>query len=112
VITALSWAGAAQADAIVVVACDLPHLTAATIASLLDALDGAPSPPADAAVAVTDRRHPTCAVWRRTALHRVRNVFIAGERRLGAALAVLEVVEVAAQAQDLDNVNTPGDLPQ
>jgi molybdopterin-guanine dinucleotide biosynthesis protein A len=111
VLTALAAAPAA-ADAVVVVACDLPQLTAATIAALLAELGDTPRPGPDAVVARTDRPHPTCAVWRRSATAHAQEAFASGERRLGAALALLSVVEVDVPAQDLNNVNTPGDLPQ
>lgn len=110
VITALARS---LADVVAIASCDLPHLGGATIASLLAAMDGGPgADEPDVALAVTDRPHPTCAAWRRSALPSLQGVFDAGERRLTAALAVLRTAEIQVDAQDLANVNTPGDLPQ
>jgi molybdopterin-guanine dinucleotide biosynthesis protein A len=97
-----------DADAIVVVACDLPDLTGTTVAALLDAL--ASRPHAAAAAAVTDRIQPLCVAWRPSASATVERVFASGERRLHVLLAELPIVEVSADRQDLRNVNAPGDL--
>lgn len=97
-----------DADAVVVVACDLPSLTGATVAALLAAL--AADAGASAAVAVTDRVQPLCVAWRPSASPTVRRVFASGERRLHVLLSELPVVEVSANLQDLRNVNAPGDL--
>lgn len=97
------------ATAVVVVACDLPWLTAPTIRALVAALESAGADVA-AAIAVADRRQPSCAVWRPSALPAVAALFDSGERRLRAAFEPLRVVEVAVDDHDLRNVNTPSDL--
>lgn len=97
-----------DADAVVVVACDLPHLTGATVSALLEGLTAHPD--AAAAVAVTDRIQPLCVAWRPSASPTVEGMFASGERRLHVLLAQLTIVEVAADRQDLRNVNAPGDL--
>ncbi len=107
VFTALSTAG--TADAVVVVACDMPYLSAATVRSMIDAL--AASPGAEAAVAASERSQPLCAVWRRSACSSLLDALERGERRLHAVLSELVTVSVEVNLQDLTNVNTPDDLP-
>lgn len=110
VITALAGT---SADVVIVASCDLPRLTAPTVGALLAAMPGEPGATGpEVALARTDRPHPTCAAWRRSVLPALQQVFAAGERRLSSALAVLRTAEIQADAQDLANVNTPGDLPQ
>lgn len=104
VITAL--AGHPGAEAVVVVACDLPALRGASVRSLMDGLGAF-----DVAVARGDRLQPVCAVWRPRVEGELRALFAAGERRLLTALAGLQVVEIDIDPQDLANVNTPSDLP-
>lgn len=100
----------AMHDAVVVVACDLPLLTAATVEGLLASLAAAPD--ALAAVAVTDRVQPLCVAWRPAAAAPLRLALLAGERRLQDILARLAVVKLSVNPQDLENVNTPSDLPK
>ncbi len=97
-----------DADAVVVVACDLPRLGAATIESLIAALDG--DAEALAAVAVTDRDEPLCVAWRPAASTVVRAALDAGERRLHRVLSTALCARVPVDLQDLANVNTPSDL--
>jgi len=99
-----------EAQAVVVAACDLPHLTAATVTALTRALaaDGR----AAVAVAVVAGRQGLCAAWRPSAADALVAEFASGERRLGTATGRLRVVEVAVPAGELVNVNTPGDLRQ
>ncbi len=96
------------AEAVVVVACDLPHLGGGTVAALLEGLGT--SPGAVAAVAVTDRIQPLCVAWRPSASPAIAELFDAGERRLHVVLAALTIAEVSADLQDLRNMNAPGDL--
>lgn len=105
VITAL--ASRPEADAVMVVACDLPALRPATVAALLSA-----APRNDVVVAVEPdgRRQPVCAVWRPSTVVRLRHAFDGGERRLIAAVELLQSVAVEVETQDLANVNTPDDL--
>lgn len=105
VITALAAHPAALA--VVVVACDLPHLSVGTVQALVQGLGAA-----DVAVACGDRLQPACAVWKPSTAATLRHLFAAGERRLLSALSVLQVLEVQVDPQDLANVNTPSDLPQ
>jgi molybdopterin-guanine dinucleotide biosynthesis protein A len=97
-------------EAVVVAACDLPNLSSATVAKLVDELMRT-SPTADVAMAITDRRQPLCAAWRPSAAIQLAAEFAGGGRRLLDALSNLRVVDVAVEAQQLINVNTASDLP-
>jgi molybdopterin-guanine dinucleotide biosynthesis protein A len=98
-----------EADAVVVVACDLPYLTGATVA----ALHGALGERRDvlAAIGHTDRLQPLCVAWRPAASPTVATALASGERRLHAVLAELPTTEVSVNRQDVTNVNLPEDLP-
>ncbi len=96
-------------DAVVVVACDLPQLAAATVTELVSALVA--SADIDLAMAVTDRKQPLCAAWRPRAANQLSVVFAAGGRRLLDALTDLHVAEVSVAVPELTNVNTVDDLP-
>jgi len=104
VITALD---ACDAPAVVVIACDLAYVSAATVGALIAAAGGV-----QITVAVTDRVQPMCALWPRGVLGRLREAFDGGERRLLGVLDQLETLQIPANPQDLANVNAPGDLPQ
>jgi molybdopterin-guanine dinucleotide biosynthesis protein A len=106
VVTALTHF--ADARAVVVVSCDLPLLSAATVRGLLDALGREPQ--VMAAVAVTDRLQPLCVAWRPVAVDVVEAAFHQGERRLHAVLRSLPLAEVLVDPQDLLNVNAARDL--
>lgn len=102
VLTALT---ACATPGVVVVACDLPRLSADTIRSLVAASGAAP-----AIVATTDRLQPLCVLWSLTLLDFVAACYGAGERRLHAVLEQIEIQRIVVDPQDLDNVNAPGDL--
>jgi molybdopterin-guanine dinucleotide biosynthesis protein A len=100
----------ARHDIVVVVACDLPWLDAATVAALVHALGAHPG--AAVALARTDRREPLCATWRGSrAAPVLAERFAAGERAPRRALDWLDVVEVDVDPAVLRNTNTPADLP-
>jgi molybdopterin-guanine dinucleotide biosynthesis protein A len=103
VITALLDIG----DDVVVAACDLPDLDAATVRAIRDA-PGADR--AEAVVATTDRLEPALARWNHRALEQLTAIFTSGERALHVALEHLDVVEVSVAAAAMRNINTPGDL--
>jgi molybdopterin-guanine dinucleotide biosynthesis protein A len=98
-----------DADAVVVVACDTPWLDAATVSTLLAALQQDPS--LLAVVARTDRVEPLCAAWRPAALAGVAAAMDTGERRLHAVLAGMSVATVPVPPDVLRNVNAPTDVP-
>ena len=99
-----------NADVVVVAACDLPQLSAETVAALIHKLNAAPDE-TDVAMAITDRRQPLCAAWRPRAAERLSAVFASGGRRLLDALEDLAVLDVIVAAEQLINVNTVDDLP-
>jgi molybdopterin-guanine dinucleotide biosynthesis protein A len=103
VITALIDAG----GDVVVAACDLAGLDAATVRAIRDApgADGV-----EAVVPTTDRLEPALARWNHRALDQLTAIFASGERALHTALGLLDIVEVAVDPAAMRNVNTPGDL--
>jgi molybdopterin-guanine dinucleotide biosynthesis protein A len=103
VITALS---ALVQPWVVIAACDLAWLDAATVRALVDRRGQA-----DVVVARTDRREPLCALWsRQGCLGALEAVFAAGERAMGRSWADLSVTELMVASRALTNVNTPEDL--
>jgi len=96
----------AAAPVVVVVACDLPWLTADAVAAVVAAQPGH-----DAALARTDRLEPLCGAWRRAAAATLRAAFDDGERAIHRAVRRLDVVTVVVDAAVLRNVNQPADLP-
>lgn len=99
-------------DDLVVAACDLPHLDAVSVRTLLQAAGGAAGRrPPDAAVARTDRLEPMLAWWSRRAEPVVRRRFADGARAVHDVLAELHAVEIRVPGTALLNVNRPEDLP-
>ena len=99
------------ADAVVVIACDLPGVTAHDVELLVGAWrTGRPTP--DAVVAHTGRREPLCALWDARCLADLDAAL--GGGRDPSVLSVLEalstVAEVVVPDGHLHNVNTPSDL--
>ena len=88
-----------------VVACDLPRLGSDTMAALIAALGRH-----DAAIALSDRAEPLCAVWAGSATNVLRMQFDSGERAVHRAIGSLDVAWVPVAGADLRNVNTPSDL--
>jgi molybdopterin-guanine dinucleotide biosynthesis protein A len=109
VVTALVEGRRIGADAVAVVACDLPRLDGAVVRALREAL--AATPDAAVAVARTDRIEPACALWRTDAVDRVEAAFAAGTRALHLVIDAEVSVEVDVDSSRLRNVNTPEDLP-
>lgn len=94
---------------LMVVACDLPDLDAATVTALLEA------PLADVAVANSGRPQPLCARWSAAARGPVAAAFERGERSMHAAIESIvdadgTVVEVLVSPRSMRNVNRPEDL--
>lgn len=100
-----------DASMVAVAACDLPHLSATTVAMLISALRESGAGVC-AAVAVADRVQPLCGVWRQAALGALIERFDAGERRVLTVLDQVPVATVEVPPGDLVNVNTPDDLRQ
>lgn len=110
VLTALATGGGPSHDTddVVVVACDLPHLTSEIVARLAAAARSNPAAPA--VVARTDRIQPSCALWRPVALVPVVDAFREGERSLHRVLRAIGAVEVPVDRDALVNVNTPSEV--
>jgi molybdopterin-guanine dinucleotide biosynthesis protein A len=99
----------AAPDSIVVSACDLADLDAATV-SMLIAAAGA-SPEADV-VAAIDRAGPhLLSVWNWSAASALELALESGVRSYRQMLERLRVIHVEVPWRVVRNVNTPGDLP-
>jgi molybdopterin-guanine dinucleotide biosynthesis protein A len=106
VLTALSHTAA---DWNLVLACDMPGISADFLDSLLHSAGElgndvlAPSGP-------SGRPEPLCAVYHRRALAPFAAVFARGERRMSAALAAVATAVLPVAGMDpFQNVNTPED---
>lgn len=101
----------APPDLVVVLAVDMPRVTAGTIARLLAA---AAASAGDGALLVDDagRRQPLCAAYRRTALDRSRPAGRVGEHGLPVhrLLGPLALDEVSAHGDEARDVDTWADL--
>lgn len=103
VITALKGA---SNDAVVVLSCDMPFITAAVIRSLVGAL-----PDAQATVGRTDRLNWLCAAWSKSeCLQTLQTVWKRNERAVHRAAVLLDVAEVPVPAVAVRNINCPEDL--
>jgi molybdopterin-guanine dinucleotide biosynthesis protein A len=92
-----------------IVACDLPQLTAAFLVRLLDEAEAAQC---DALLPYTagGRPQPLCAVYRATARHTIEQRFQAGIRKVTLGLEGLLVHRLeVSEALQFQNVNTPED---
>lgn len=95
---------AAREPIVVVLACDLPRVTADAVLAVVDAMGGG----ADAAV---PGRHVLLAAYRRTCRTIFEVAMAVGVRSPREALEGLDVVDVAlADPSWADNANTPADL--
>jgi molybdopterin-guanine dinucleotide biosynthesis protein A len=97
------------ADAVLVAACDLPSLSAATVGALVVA---ARVEPERVVVARSTRLEPLCAVWPRSVIDVVAEVFSSGGRAVAAAFDRVAVREVPVPSGDLRNVNTLDDVAE
>lgn len=106
VVTAMRAIG----DDVVVAACDLPWLDAATVTKLIAV--GATTSGVEVAVASTDRLHPALAWWSHTGLGAVLTCWERGTRALHKAIERVSSVHVAVEPRALRNVNTRADLEE
>lgn len=104
VVTALTVLG----DDVLIAACDLVDLDAATVRRVVDA--GRTSA-ADVAVATTDRLQPLLSWWRHGSLVVVGEAWAAGAVAVHELIKGLSSVLVPVADGALRNVNRPGDLP-
>ncbi len=107
VITALRHFAAASQ--VLVAACDLPLLDAATVAEMLRVARAEPE--RAATVAQTDWVEPGLVVWNRASLGTLDALFAAGERAVHRVLGQLDTQLVRVEAEVLTNVNRPLDVP-
>jgi molybdenum cofactor guanylyltransferase len=108
VLTAL---GAVDDDLVVIAACDLPALDAATVRAVADVLVADRG--LGAAVARTDRPQPSLTAWRRSvATTPLEATWISGARSLHELLAAVPSIEVEVPPDALRNVNTPDELAE
>ena len=104
----------ASHDLLLVLACDMPHVTAPFVSYLLSIADGF-----DLVVPRTERGyHPLCAVYRRTCLPAVARRIAERQLKMTALFSDVRVREVSGEDVDrfgdrdrlLANVNTPAAL--
>lgn len=95
-------------EGVFIVACDLPALTANDLAGMVAIARRRPG--IDVVVARTSSIEPTCAIWRLSAIERLRRSFDDGERALHVAIGRLESFAVDVDASALRNINTPEEL--
>lgn len=103
----------AAPDVVVIVACDMPWLTAVAVRELVGTLERNPAAQAAVGHDRSDRVEPMFAAWRPAACHGpLTQAFAAGERALHAALGGLVTCTVTLEdPMILRSVNRPGDLP-
>ncbi len=106
IITALTYSAA---EWNLIVACDMPAVTADQLSQLLNTAGGLDC---DAAIpiSVDGQTHPLCGVYRRRALPGLQAAWAAGTRSVVAALRTIHTEYVPfADTFGLMNVNTPAD---
>ena len=110
---------AAPGETLLVLACDLPHVTTGFLSCLVRI--AAEAPEADAVVPKTERGyHPLCAVYRPSARDAVERGLAAGHLAMTRLLSDLrvrvvredELEEFGGSRWLLANVNTPSDLAE
>jgi molybdopterin-guanine dinucleotide biosynthesis protein A len=97
-----------RADWNLIVACDMPSVTAGFLSSLLDAAEAAN---ATALVPETPHGlHPLCAVYHRRALADIESLIAAGSLKMHNALNYLQAAHwPIAEGSFLENINTPAE---
>lgn len=95
-------------DDVVVAACDLALLGAASVRQLV--AEAGRVPTAEVVVATTDRLEPGLALWRQGAREAISTQFERGTRALHRLVDALTAVTVAVDPAELRNVNTTADL--
>jgi len=106
ILTALSHT---QADWNLVVACDMPRLSAKFLSGILETAEQSAS---DAVLPVGPggRLEALCAAYHRSSRDAIEEAFTQGERKITAALKALRILEwPTAEATPFQNVNTPED---
>ena len=109
IVTVLEHARAEGVDAVLVAACDLPWLDAATLEALIEQYRERAAT-VDVVVARSDRLEPLCAIWACHMADPLRRRFDAGERAVHRALTALVIATVDVDRRSVVNVNTRADL--
>lgn len=100
---------ATTADWNLIVACDMPEVTAEFLLSLLEEA-GRAGRQGLAPLSPDGRRQPLCAVYHRSCLPSFEEALRAGRRRLADLVAALDLaVWPVAEARWFRNLNTPAD---
>jgi molybdopterin-guanine dinucleotide biosynthesis protein A len=87
-----------------IVACDMPQITAEWLVHLLEAAE----PPLAISITKGERLHPLCAAWHRTALRPMRRAVEKGIHTMREAIGQMPYQTVAApEPALLANANTP-----
>ncbi len=104
----ISAMGVINADYYVVVACDMPLVTADLFSKLIQ--EAKHHPEADAIIPIANGRiQPLCALYKYTCKDSIENELLLGDKRVMAALKQLKVRHVMIEDKDLEsftNVNT------
>jgi molybdopterin-guanine dinucleotide biosynthesis protein A len=109
ILTAFTWS---PAPLLVVVACDLVDVDAATASALVAALEADPALAVATAAREPGDAQPLCAAWRiELAAPVLTSAFAAGERAIRRAWSGLERVAVPVEPDRVRNVNAPSDVP-
>jgi molybdenum cofactor guanylyltransferase len=98
-----------QADWNLLVACDMPAISAKFLTRILEAAEASE---AEALLPVGPSGHPEplCAVYHRNSLAALERAFAGGERQVTAALAAVRTIRLAIpELAPFQNVNTPED---
>lgn len=108
IITALRWS---PHDLVVVIACDMPFLTAEPIAGLISAARSSPEV-AGVLVELDGRAQPLTAIWRRSlALEVLSTAFATGERAPRRLLDALPIATITCADPDaLIDLDSPTDV--
>ncbi len=97
------------ADWNLVVACDMPAVSAGFLKRILAAAEASEGE-ALLPVGPSGRPEPLCAVYHRKALAELQQLFDGGERKVTVALAAVRTVRLAiGERAPFENVNTPED---
>jgi len=107
IVTALAHAGELEAEAVVVVACDMPSLSGRTISQLVEAHR---SGGGRVVAGEGERVEPMCALWPVAIATEVNDMFESGERSVARVLDRLVPIVVPVGASVLANINTPEEL--
>jgi molybdopterin-guanine dinucleotide biosynthesis protein A len=109
ILTAFAWS---PTPTVVVVACDLIDVDAATVAALVGALEADPALALATAAREPGDAQPLCAAWRiERAAPVLTSAFASGERAIRRAWTGLARVAVPVEPGRVRNVNAPTDVP-